>query len=127
MKKVEIVNLTPHIVTLMGLGGKIEMIQPQGRAMRVNLTSCVEEQIMTQDGTLIEVDRRQLTADVGTVPPMEPNRMYVVSNIVASAMATFYGRDDFVIPTSVIRDSAGGVAACRRLSRVAPPADSMEK
>jgi hypothetical protein len=116
----EIVNLTPHEVTLVEEGGRRLRIPASGTVARLAITLDTDERyghVTVADAHLGEVDG---------LPPPRDGCLLLTSMVVAMA-ATGIGRRDVVSPDTgadAIRDGAGQVAAVRRLVRpyVTPPA-----
>jgi hypothetical protein len=119
---VNIVNCTPHEVTLVGEdGGIILRIPPSGIVAR-----CREEQApagevtvlpggpLTTEGVTIPLIRRTW-GEIEGLPPAQLRTIYVTSSLVAQA-AWAQGRRDVVAPGELVRDSEGRVIGCKNLS-----------
>ena len=108
-----IVNLTPHALTFVAGDEIVASIPSSGQAR------CAQsrQQIGTVDlaGHAIPVNRTQFGA-VSGLPEPEPGTIYVVSVVVASALAG--SRDDVYVTDDAVRDADGRVIGCRALARL---------
>jgi hypothetical protein len=122
---VNLVNCTPHEVTLVGEDGEVILrVPPSGIVARV-----AEEQEpagevvvlpggpLTAEGVKVPLIRRQW-GEIEGLPPEQFRTVYIVSALVATA-AWARGRRDVVCPGELVRDGEGRVIGCRNLT-VAP-------
>lgn len=94
-----LVNLTPHNITILGEYNKpIFNIKP-GNPLRL------KEKVIYDDGLLLKKEYT-MTEDV----PKKENRIYIVSLVVAK----YIEREDFAVP-DIVRDSRGHKIGCKRL------------
>jgi hypothetical protein len=116
-----LVNLTPHEITLVGEdGGVILRIPPSGIVARVR-----EE--VTVAGTVTVCPSGPLTSGVEVplvkrawgpiegLPAPQFRTLFIVSSLVAQA-AWSQGRRDVVAPGELVRDPEGRVIGCKNLS-----------
>lgn len=116
---IEIINLTPHAVTI-DTGAYRVTLQPSGKVARVS-------QRDEPAGELNDIPLFvQWFGEVVDLPPEQVSihALYIVSGLVRSALPD---RLDLVTPTGLVRDEAGVVIGCRGLachprlrSRLAP-------
>lgn len=110
-----LVNLTPHAIHLMpaGPGGPTVTIPPSGTAARC-ATQRVQVDTITVDGVQVSVNRTQFGA-VDGLPGPQPDTLYLVSVIVAQAVAGT--RTDVVMVDDAVRDEEGRIIGARALAR----------
>lgn len=95
----DLVNLTPHNITILGEYSKpLFNIEP-GNPLRL------KEEVIYDDGLLLR-KKYVMTEDI----PKVKNRIYIVSLVVAK----YIKRKDFATP-SMVRDSRGHKIGCKRL------------
>lgn len=104
----KLLNLTPHLLTLVGGNGTIT-VPPSGQVARlaVTRTACPP---VTIDGVTLPVSRPVL-GDIVGLPAPEPGVLLVVSALVAEAA----NRGDVMSPGELLRDSTGAVIGARGL------------
>lgn len=109
----ELINLTPHPLTLLGPDGTVLLNQaPDGPMAR-----CTEDRrevgtVALPGGAAVPLR----TVGFGTVTGLPAPRdgvLYVVSRATAEAA----GRDDVVYPEEQVRDGDGRIIGCRALAR----------
>jgi hypothetical protein len=111
---VNLINLTPHPLTLIGHDGTVLLNQPPDGPM----ARCAEDRrdvgtITLPDGATVPLR----TVGFGTVTDLPAPRdgvLYVVSRATAEAAAD---RDDVVYPDEQVRDDEGRIIGCRALAR----------
>lgn len=115
----KVINLTPHMITIMGEGNKYALnIEPSGKLARVTAATETVGTIMvkTDVGTSFEVP---ITAtrygEVEGLPDPAPNTIYVVSSLVAGRVPD---REDVFIPNESVRDEEGRIIGCRSLGHI---------
>jgi len=142
-KEIELVNLTPHEITIVGEDGEVKtVIPPSGKVARVKT---VQEKVDEING--IPIVRTKFGAVEGVPAPticsncsnnslyggscqctagglpsdckdFEPIEVYIVSTLVAQAIG---GRKDIVAPDtspqSAVRDEQGRIVAVKRFQR----------
>jgi hypothetical protein len=115
MKKMNIVNLTPHPLNLMpeGPDGPTVTIPPSGSVARC-ATSRVQVGTVTMDGIAIPVNRTEFGAVTG-LPDPQPDTIYIVSAVVAQAVPD---RPDVFIVDDAVRDDQGRIIGARALAHV---------
>ena len=105
----KIVNCTPHAVTFVdGAGEILRTIPASGIVPRVSTAVSAVGDI---DGIPDEITEY---GDVESLPAPEPDTVYIVSALVATAAS---GRDDLRVPGRQVRDENGRVIGCMSLSR----------
>jgi hypothetical protein len=110
---VELVNLTPHEVRVMGENGKIRLVvPPSGKVARVKTVQAVVGNVNN-----IPVVRTTF-GDVEGLPEPRENIVYIVSSIVAQAVPH---REDVIAPDTspqgVVRDEQGRIVGVKRFQR----------
>ena len=105
-----IVNLTPHALSLI-VGPETVTVPPSGTVARVTVTR-EPAGAVTVDGVQVPLYRTTYGAVEG-LPDPQPDTLYVVSALVASAAR---GRDDLVVPDDLVRDEQGRVIGARGLA-----------
>ena len=108
----QIINLTPHPVTLVTTGGDEVVVPPEAAPVRIPATTTPAGEI---NG--IPLVTEQLGDANSVLPAPQPGVVYVVSRPVAERA----NRPDLVVPTSVERVNGRPVRA-RALARVATEA-----
>lgn len=109
----EIVNCTPHAVTLVTTEGQVTL-PPSGHLPRVEATretmGTVEVNGLTVPVTVVAF------GSLAGLPPRQDETLYLVSALTAQA-AKALGRTDVVIVDDTVRDEAGRIVGCRALAR----------
>lgn len=104
-----IVNLTPHAINLIGENGKQRTITPSGNLARVAAKTVIVGNI---DG--IPVTTTEF-GEVEGLPEPSENTIYVVSSLVAQRTPE---RTDVYIPSESVRDENGRIIGCKSLGRI---------
>jgi hypothetical protein len=99
----KIVNMTPHVVN-------IEGFEPFASEGSIRLD---QKDVEAGDLNGIPVVIRSYSA--GALPPADPNKAFIVSQMVAAA---FPERRDFYYPGDLIRNEAGQIVGCKNLCQV---------
>jgi hypothetical protein len=139
-----LVNLTPHVITIYGPAGDyapageiiLASIPPSGTVARV---ATEREQVGSIDigGQAVPINRTVFGAAEGlpryklhcgaeacrldaalSGRPCDHAPQYIVSAVVAQAVAERTARDDILTPDDAVRDGAGRVIGCRAFARV---------
>jgi len=106
----ELVNLTGHDVTLIGWDDQAWTIPSVGQ---LRVYSNAEPMGMARGEVHVPVlDIVEQRLSIEAEP--KPDTLYIVSGIVAAKAR----RDDFVVPSRVVRDKSGRAIGCRALARV---------
>lgn len=111
----EIINMTPHAVTLMDNENTIiKVVAPAGMTIRLTQET---EVVGSLDGiplTRTKYGDPLVVSEEGTsaMPAVEEGVYYVVSAMVKNALPE---RADFLVPAEQVRDEAGRVIGCRSL------------
>lgn len=113
MKKMNIINLTPHPINLIPEGGPTVTIPPSGIVARC-ATSRVQVSTVTVDDIVIPVNCTQF-GTVSDLPDLQPDTIYIVSALVAQAVPK---RPDVFIVDDAVRDEQGRVIGARALAHV---------
>lgn len=111
--EVEVVNLTPHVVRLMGDGVTVEL-PPAGPPARLVLRPDREDGSVRVGPLVVPLKRTAASGVVIGVPDRRPAVLLIVARPVAEALPD---RDDLVYPHDTVRDAAGVVVGCRSLAR----------
>ncbi len=109
----ELVNLTPHPLTVTTLDGHTFDIPVGGPAARVDSTSSPSGYIEVP-GAEIRLTTTSRHSRVTGLPDAQPGRYLIVSRVVADACED---RPDLLFPDELIRDDDGNVIGCAALSR----------
>lgn len=112
-----IVNLTPHDVTVMPPGNaKVVNFPASGQFARIR-ESLGEE--VWLDADVGRIPLRQLTygEQVDDLPDPSPGVLYLVSRLTALSVR----RDDLIFPQGELRDDSGQIIGCRALGTFANP------
>lgn len=112
-----LINLTPHPITLRGPDGAETVIPPSGTVARVATTPGKE---IEYHGVFCPVYSAPITGAVTGLPPAAPDTLLIVSGVVADAVGG--SRNDVVRPGTgpadgAIRDGEGRITAVTRLVR----------
>lgn len=104
----EIKNLTPHRITVLGLTGESPVVElpPSGSVARVSVTREIVGEVAG-----LPITRSQFGAVIGLPAPAEGVAL-VVSALVRLACA---GRADVYSPGELVRDASGQPIGCRGL------------
>lgn len=110
----ELINLTPHPLTLIGPDGTVLLNQPPDGPM----ARCAEDRreigtVTLPDGANVPL-RIVGFGKVSDLPAARDGVLYVVSRATAEAAS---GRADVVYPDEQVRDSDGRIIGCRALAR----------
>lgn len=111
----EVVNLTPHIVRLVGDGVTVELA-PAGPPARVVLRPDRVDGAVRIGPLMVPLKRTAASPAVTGVPPRSPGVLLIVARAVAEALPD---RDDLFYPHDTLRDDRGVVVGCRSLARPA--------
>lgn len=110
----EIINLTPHVINVIyGDNGQITYreFKPSGQVARVK----TEQKIVREIEGIAVV--KTVFNEIEGLPPAEEGKIYLVSSLVAQAVA---GRDDVVAPDTgptAYRDDSGKIIGIRRFQQ----------
>ncbi len=108
---VDVVNLTPHPVVLVGEGEPITI--PGSNPKRLAPAYEYREDIDTNFGPVPLFD--QLALHAVELPAERSGTLLVVSLLVA---LLHRDREDLVVPADLVRDRQGAVIGCKGLARV---------
>jgi hypothetical protein len=108
-----IINLTPHSLTLRTNNGEDIVIPPSGTVARV---SCKSGSLTEVEGIPIPVASVDAFGEVEGLPPPAPNTYYIVSALVGARVA----RSDVFTPGTgpndgAVRNEKGHIIAVTRL------------
>ena len=102
-----IINCTPHAVTVVDAEGKIlRIIESNGSPIRLASSTVPAGEF---DG--VPLTRTEFGEPVNLPAPQE-GTVYIVSQLVKNAIP---GRSDLVVPAEVLRDDKGQIIGCRSL------------
>jgi hypothetical protein len=123
MARANLVNLTPHEITLV-IGGREVRIPPSGVELRASQTEEVVDRIALEDGAEVEVLRIEYgepSPPIEDLPGWGEGALYLVSSLAAQAVARKYpqhvGR--FLVPARPLRDGSGRIVGAQALARIA--------
>ncbi|WP_320064282.1 hypothetical protein [Micromonospora sp. RTGN7] len=111
----ELINLTPHVVRLVGDAAMVE-VPPAGPPARVVLRPDRADGTVRVGRLVVPLKRTAASPLVTGVPERRPGVLLIVARAVAEALPE---RDDLVYPHDTVRDAAGVVVGCRSLARPA--------
>lgn len=114
MKVKEIINLTPHSITIMNDNSIIlRVIEPSGQLARVSVHTAYTETI---DFDNIEIPTSEsVYGKVEGLPEEKDSVIYIVSSLVAQRVPE---RNDVFIPNESVRDDHGRIIGCKSLGRI---------
>ena len=116
---INLINMTPHPVTLRGEWGEIT-IQPSGQVVRAQaITHHVASLYLDDEAGFIPVVEITYGEPEG-LPDLEPNTFYIVSWIAAQAIRKHHPEiaDRFLVPSNLVWDEQGRIVAARALARI---------
>ena len=108
----EIVNCTPHIINII-VGDKVIDLAPSGVIPRVSVKSELSESILIS-GTEVPV-YQDTYGELNDLPEQQEGTFLVVSRLVAAAAK---GRNDLLVPGSLVRNEQGQPIGCKGLARI---------
>lgn len=108
----QLINCTPHVVTVFQPMGRAVSIQPSGSVARVELIELPLAEARV-DGEPVEVTRL-VAADVVGLPEPQNRTWYIVSSIVAQHLRD---RRDLLVPYRTRRRN-GRVVGCKVLANI---------
>lgn len=111
----ELINLTPHVVRLVGDEAQVEL-PPAGPPARVVLQPDRVDGAIRVGPLVVPLKRTAASPLVTGVPDRRPGVLFIVARAVAEALPE---RDDLVYPHDTVRDERGVVVGCRSLARPA--------
>jgi hypothetical protein len=116
----ELINLTPHLVTIISeCGRKLELkAHPNAPRLSVSRTDAVE---IVVDGVPVRIGNSTVVEQSIQLPTTCSGTYFVVSRMIAEQ---FDDRQDLVFPDDLVRDAAGSIVGCRLLSH--PSTGSVE-
>jgi hypothetical protein len=115
----EVVNLTPHVVRLIGEEATVEL-PPAGPPARVVLRPDRADGTVRIGPLVVPLKRTAASPTVTGLPERKPGVLLIVARPVAEALPE---RDDLFYPHDTVRDANGMVVGCRSLARPAVDAD----
>lgn len=99
-----IINMTPHVVTVVDDNGNIVMsIEPESTPARCQSS---REVAFSIEGISVNITK---FGRIENLPEPEKGRWIVVSRIVAEAAK----RDDLIVPDETVRDNEGKILGCK--------------
>lgn len=106
-----IINCTPHIITLVNEDGSIlRQFEPSGILPRVSINK--EPMGLLDDGVIPVPLYAQAYGTVVDLPEQKEDTFFIVSGLVASAAK----RGDLLVPGDQVRDEEGRVIGCKFLA-----------
>ncbi len=114
METTQLVNLTPHTITLVDQNNQPVLIVDSSAVARVSAQTTT---VGTYSVNGIEIPRTHTVyGEVEGLPAPTPGTVYIVSGMIVSALASQgIRRDDVVVPGLQVRDEQGRVIGCRSL------------
>jgi len=129
MNDINIVNLTPHQIVLKWV--KIEtdpipyelVIPPSSKSARVE-SRCIINKLLPNGIPIYEYR----FGDVVGLPDPKENTIYIISRLVAEAIAVSgEKRDDIYVVAETIRNSEGVIIGASGLSKILSPFETIQK
>lgn len=115
MVNVQLINLTPHVVTLLVGDEAIEF--PSEGCARLGFDSKTKDMIRIQGDSGVAygfpIEDVNIGEAVGLPAPQE-GKMYIVSQLLVNQLPD---RRDLVAPKQLVRDKANNVIGCRSFGR----------
>ena len=114
---VKIVNLTPHVITVLKNGEEIAVYDASGCIVRCESDTVTVGEIAgiplteTRFGELYLIDRDKVRHEL---PAQQDGTFYIVSALVARAAQ----REDFIIVNDTVRDDNGRIVGCQSFAHV---------
>lgn len=113
--QLQIINLTPHTVTVFDGDTVVLSIESAGVARVASFTEQVGQ---IQIGEVVVTRTHTTFGEVEGLPAQAPGVGYIVSNMIISALAQQgIRRDDLFTPGMQVRDDQGRVIGCRSLDQ----------
>lgn len=108
----QIVNLTPHPLTLIGEDGTTTDVapKPEGPAARLAEQTTPLAPLRTDDGQQLPLTRVTASDQSPGLPEPQPGVVLVVSRLLALA---YPEREDLVFPYQEVRDEGGRIIGAR--------------
>jgi len=103
---VDLVNLTPHSITIVGVG----TLKPSGTVARITVVSDAIKVIDTQLGSVTLLG--DTLGDIIDLPAPVKDTFYIVSRMVKDAS----DRKDLLSPGKLVRNDKGQPVGCQDLS-----------
>lgn len=110
----EIRNLTPHAIHVLGEDSQVVLTLPASGVVARAATSRSCVGTVDVDGVAVPVNATSF-GEVTGLPDPQPGVAFVVSTITAQAVRD---RDDVFIVDDSVRDADGRIIGCRALARV---------
>lgn len=118
MNNVNLVNLTPHPITIRTVDGSDVTVPPSGDVARVEVEYCGRRNLYGETGANVQAVRRRFGRVTG-LPEPDGSRRFIVSSLVLEALARAgEDRQDVFAPDtgpSAIRGDDGNIVAVTRL------------
>lgn len=114
METTQLVNLTPHTITLVDQNNQVLLTVESSAVARVSAQTTT---VGTYSVNGIEIPHTHTVyGEVEGLPAPTPGVVYIVSGMIVSALASQgIRRDDVVVPGLQVRDEQGRVIGCRSL------------
>jgi|688.fasta_scaffold1467787_1 hypothetical protein len=103
-----VINTTPHGVTILSPNGEILNVYPKGD-VQVRLSTTTEPCATLPDGTPTTKTR---FGGASGLPEEKNDTMYIVSQMVQDALPE---RRDLLVPAQIVRDDKGTIIGCLSL------------
>jgi len=109
MKKIEVINKTPHDVNIVSEDGRVVKTYPRGDSLiRLGVET-------VQDTPLDGIPTsKTIFGEPEGLPDFVEGTFYIVSQLIKS---TLPGRTDLLVPAEVVRDKSGRIIGCKSLGR----------
>ena len=108
----EIINLTPHPIIIVGGNGKALITFPSEGEVRISQKTVRGGSLLHQKA-VIPLTQTQF-GEVQGLPAPKEGTNYIVSSLVCQACPD---RQDLLIPNESVRDEQGRIVGCKSLSR----------
>ena len=114
MEQTNLINLTPHTITLVDQNNQVILTVESSAVARVSAQTTT---VGSYNVNGVEVPRTHTVyGEVEGLPAPTPGTVYIVSGMIVSALASQgIRRDDVVVSGLQVRDEQGRVIGCRSL------------
>ena len=111
----QLINLTPHDITILFEDGTILTVPASATVARVASSNDTVGGVMTEGGTI--PIKAVSYGEVTGLPPYNPDKAqyFLVSSLVAARVPD---RHDVLVPGDFVRDDKGNIVGCKSLNRV---------
>lgn len=114
MEEKNIVNKTPHKITLLDEDDNIiRNLPPADEPARLKTKEHIVDRVFEDSNKGVPIKKTDIIG-VKNLPKSNENKFYLVSRTLASKL----NRDDLLAPNELIRDNEGNVIGCKSLAKI---------